>query len=357
MTREWIVILTSSSFLSEGPRNYILRLINFMLQIGIPVKARIIYGRSTPILILNIFLNIIRSGASRKVFILPYVRWEELMALILVLPLLSLARSKVLVISHDVHGLYRKPGLFWRLLILLRSARLACLPSVYIVYVSTYSMLETLKLTETRCITGKGFILYPILKHELEPIKRDVFSDKTILLFSKISKMLNDSLWDVLSKCLTKELNMRIKEFIVMGKGSQQEVEKLVATLKRHNIMSMPWVKLMLNVSNEVRDRVLEKAYIMVYPESTEGLGMPCFEATMKGVPILSARQTALIEFVDPGLYNLRTIRYPDFCKALIKALEANPKDLFKASSSIRSRILKTTLLELRRLLKVIESS
>jgi hypothetical protein len=44
------------------------------------------------------------------------------------------------------------------------------------------------------------------------------------------------------------------------------------------------------NVSNEERDRVMEQSDLMIYPLSTEGLGMPIFEAIMRGVPVLSAR-------------------------------------------------------------------
>jgi glycosyltransferase involved in cell wall biosynthesis len=91
----------------------------------------------------------------------------------------------------------------------------------------------------------------------------------------------------------------------------------------------------------------------MIYPLSTEGLGMPIFEAIMRGVPVLSARQTALIEFVPPQIYPYRDFKYLDFCRALINAL-LNYDKLLQYVENVKKEITMITLANLKQLLQML---
>jgi glycosyltransferase involved in cell wall biosynthesis len=99
------------------------------------------------------------------------------------------------------------------------------------------------------------------------------------------------------------------------------------------------------------RDRVMEQSDIIIYPLSTKGLGMPVFEAIMRGVPVLSARQTALIEFVPSQIYPYRDFRYPDFCEALTNTL-LNYDKLLQHVEKVKRKVIATTLTNLKQLLQ-----
>ena len=316
------------------------------------MKVKILYRSRTRVGTMLSSISLILRRVSEHVFVIPYVRLEELLPILLMLPLLVLSKSRVIIVSHDVHGLYRNPGIFWKLLTLLRGAYLSCLPNVYIVYVSRYSMVETLLLTKSKCIKSKGFVLYPISKDDImhQESKIIYVAQRDVVVFSKISKMVDERFWSVLSRCINEGFTAKASRIIVMGGGDDNNARKLVNMLKRYDAYSK--VELRLNVPNEIRDQILGRAYLVIYPESMEGLGMPCFEAVMKGTPVLSARRTALIEFVDPSIYSQSKILYPDFCLALKRILEMSPERLYQHVSQLKLTIIKVTLSELKRILR-----
>lgn len=133
--------------------------------------------------------------------------------------------------------------------------------------------------------------------------------------------MLDKEFWIVLGKYMdVKELANHINEIIVMGGGSNENVRKLKKIIEevwpdrvKHKMLYY------FNVPDRVRDAVLQSEYLMIYPHSLEGLGLPVFKAISYTAPVLSSRQTALIEFIPKGLYAERVIKYPDFCYTLMK--------------------------------------
>ena len=183
----WIVFFTPSVFLSAGPLNYTIRLTKLLVSIGLPVKVKILYRSRTRVRTMLSLISLILRRVSKHVFVIPYVRLEELLPILLMLPLLVLSKSRVIIVSHDVHSLYRSPGIFWKLLTILRGAYLSCLPNVYIVYVSRYSMVETLLLTKSKCIKSKGFVLYPVSKDDIihQESKTIYVAHRDVVVFSK----------------------------------------------------------------------------------------------------------------------------------------------------------------------------
>lgn len=88
-----------------------------------------------------------------------------------------------------------------------------------------------------------------------------------------------------------------------MSKGSKAEIDKIEEWI---NAYFGPFVKskirMLFNVDSKLRDEVLRNSYILIYPPSTEGLGLPIFESMINEVPCLSWRFTSQREFVPRDL-------------------------------------------------------
>jgi len=202
-------------------------------------------------------------------------------------------------------------------------------------------------------ISRKSYVVYPF-KNIRKPIlygSKKGSSYKRLLIFSKVSKMLDKEFWSILGRCL-KELADNIDEVVVMGSGSNENIEKV------RKIIEETWLEgerrkiiYCFNVSNQVRDMMLQLAYLVIYPPSLEGLGLPVFEAVSYTVPVLSARKGALIEFVPRTLYSERTVKYPDFCYAIEKYIN-NAGSYIDHIKNMRNNLIKFTLNELLRFLK-----
>jgi glycosyltransferase involved in cell wall biosynthesis len=176
-----------------------------------------------------------------------------------------------------------------------------------------------------------------------------------ILIFAKAAKMLNEDFWNVIGKCFEDFVRQgKGFELTIMGGGppnTAEAVKNFICKYLGSEVLKRTVFR--FNVSNEERDRVIEQSDLMIYPLSTEGLGMPIIEAIMRGVPVLSARQTALIEFVPPQIYPYRDFKYPDFCEALINAL-LNYDKLLQYVENVKKEVTMITLTNLKQLLQIL---
>jgi len=68
---------------------------------------------------------------------------------------------------------------------------------------------------------------------------------------------------------------------------------------------------------------------------------------------VLSARRTALIEFVDPSLHSQSKILYPDFCLALKRTREMSPEMLYQIYFIIETYYHKGYLIRVETSIKI----
>jgi len=169
--------------------------------------------------------------------------------------------------------------------------------------------------------------------------------------------MLNDAFWNVIGKCLESLTKQGIDfTLTIMGGSPPSTIEALKSIVfKSFTSNVLKKVNFKFNVSNEERDQELEKCSILIYPPSTEGLGMPVFEAVMKHLVVLSARQTALIEFVSPWIYPSREFRYSQFCQALVNAI-VKYDEMLSHIRNVRKEIATLTLANLIKFIKIIKA-
>jgi len=349
-----VIILTKATLSSEGPRNYSIRLISLLHSLGINVNVEIIFNNFLAL------LKIIYYAITNEVVIIPFVKGIELLAVLLAMPFATVRGSKVIIVNHDVHGFFNvKVPLSWRFLIIMRSGRLLDIPlsPVRIIYVSRYSKLSSYIVTGSRNVLEKGIVIYPITWKDVYGIYSigHYKNANNLCIFAKVSKMMMEDFWYILGKCLDDLLRKGIDfNLIIMGGGSQQDVANLKNIILKHlSSDAQRRVIFKFNVSNEERDAILKSTTILIYPPSTEGLGMPVFESIMIGVPVISARQTALIEFAPQWIYPYREFRYPDFCKALVEAL-MNYDELIQHVRHVKRTIITTTLTNLKQLLQIL---
>jgi len=348
-------IITRSALSSEGPRNFTLALISLLRSFGVDVKYNVI---ANPLILLLKELYYVIRG---YVIVFPFVKGYELLAILFAMPLSTPSRARIVIVNHDVHGLYESKGsLLWRFLIIMRSGKLLNFPlsRITMVYVSRYSKYSSYHVTGCRHVLVKGLILYPVSRSHLRASRSKDHSMKIpykILIFAKAAKMLNEDFWNVIGKCFEGFVKQgKDFELTIMGGGSPSTVEAVKTIICKYlGSEVLKRTVLRFNVSNEERDRVIEQSDLMIYPLSTEGLGMPIFEAIMKGVPVLSARQTALIEFVPLQIYPYRDFRYPDFCEALINAL-VNYDKLIRYVENVKKKVTMITLTNLKQLLQML---
>jgi len=350
----FIVMFTRAALSSEGPRNYALRLTTFLRNLGLDVNVDISLNN---VLMLFKILYYVSVG---NIVIIPFVKGIELLAIFLAMPFAIVRGSKIIIVNHDVHGLfYAKVPLLWRLLIIMRSGRLFDIPlsPIRIIYVSRYSKLSSYIVTGSRNVLKMGVVIYPITWKDVYGIYsiRHYKNANNLCIFTKVSKMMMEDFWYVLGKCLDDLLRKGIDfNLIIMGGGSQQDIANLKNIILKHlSSDAQRRVIFKFNVSNEERDVILKSTAILIYSPSTEGLGMPVFEGIMIGVPVISARQTALIEFVPSWIYPYREFRYLDFCKALVEAL-MNYDELIRHVRYVKRIIITTTLTNLKQLLQIL---
>jgi glycosyltransferase involved in cell wall biosynthesis len=293
--------------------------------------------------------------------VFPFVKGVELLAIFPSMSLSTLSKAKIIVVNHDVHGLYEpKASLLWRFLIIMRSGKLLDFPlsRILVVYVSRYSKYSSHIITGSRHVLEKGLVLYPILREYLRAShakSHNVKEPYKLLIFAKVAKMLNEDFWNVIGRCL-EDFVKEGKDFelTIMGGGPADVVEALRTIISKHlSLEILEKTIFRFNVSNEERDRVIEQSDLLIYPPSTEGLRMPVFEAIMRGIPVLSARQTALIELVPSWIYPHREFRYLDFCEALTRAFLDYDKLTHHVKNTKRSVIV-TSLANLKRLLRIL---
>jgi glycosyltransferase involved in cell wall biosynthesis len=113
-----------------------------------------------------------------------------------------------------------------------------------------------------------------------------------ILIFAKVAKMLNEDFWNVIGKCFEDFVRQgKDFELTIVGGGPPDTVGAVKTIICKYlGSEVLKRTVFRFNVSNEERDKVIEQSDLMIYPLSTEGLGMPIFEAIMRGVPVLRAR-------------------------------------------------------------------
>jgi hypothetical protein len=313
-----VVLITKATLSSEGPRNYSLRLASLLRGLGLDVDVDIVLNN------LSAILKVIYYIIAKEIVIIPYVKGIELLAIFLALPFATLRGSRIVIVNHDVHGLFSgNVPLLWHFLIIMQSGRLLDIPysPIYIVYVSRYSKISSY------LVTGSNRI----------------FKRSNLCVFAKVAKMLVEDFWAVLCKCLS---NIADERLVIMGSGSQADIDRLKAMVSRHCMALQDKIIFRFNVSDKERDYILESCKILIYPPSTEGLGMPVFEGLMLGVPVISARQTALLEFVPPWVYPYREYRDPDFCRAIFSIL-VDPDQSMKLqnyATNLRRKIIQITL-------------
>ena len=95
-----IILLTPSTFLSEGPRNYITYLQQLLAEFKFNVSVTSI--KRFPIMLLDVIKTVIRYPKSAFVF--PYVRFPELFTIFIAFPLAL--HGKIVTVVHDIHGFY-----------------------------------------------------------------------------------------------------------------------------------------------------------------------------------------------------------------------------------------------------------
>jgi len=349
MPSKIVILLTPSTFSSEGPRNYITYLQHLLAEFKFDIIVAPI--KRFPIMLFDVIKTVI--SYPRSAFVFPYVRFQELFTIFIVFPLALISRGKIVTVVHDVHGFYFGNKLLWHMLIKLRSGLLTSMPCFRHIYVSRYSKISSLLLLRKDSISRKSYVVYPYkdIRELILYGSRKGSLHKQLLIFSKVSKMLDKEFWSILGRCL-KELADNIDEVVVMGGGSNENIEKV------KKIIEETWLEgerrkivYRFNVSNRVRDMMLQLAYLVIYPPSLEGLGLPVFEAVSYAVPVLSARKGALIEFVPRTLYSERTVKYPDFCYAIAKYIN-NASSYIDHIKNLRNNLIKFTLNELLRFLK-----
>jgi len=107
------------------------------------------------------------------------------------------------------------------------------------------------------------------------------------------------------------------------------------------------------NVSDG-KDQELEESLILIYPSSAEGLGMPVFEAVMRRVIVLCARQTDLVELVPPWVCSHGKFKYLQFCESLVNSM-VNYSEMFSYVENVKKRIARLTLTDLGRFINNIK--
>ena len=146
---KFIFMITRSALSSEGPRNFTLALIRYLRSFGVDVKYDVI--RNSLILLLKALYYVIRG----YVVVFPFVKGFELLAILSIMPLSILSKARIVIVNHDVHGLYEsKASLLWRFLIIMRSGKLLDFPlsRITMVYVSRYSKYSSYHVTGSRHI-------------------------------------------------------------------------------------------------------------------------------------------------------------------------------------------------------------
>jgi len=161
---EIIFMVTRSALSSEGPRNYALRLLSLLRGFGVNANFDVI---------INSFIALLKTlyhVVHRRVIVFPFVKGVELLAIFLSTPLAVLSKAKIVIVNHDVHGLYEpKLSLPWRILIIMRSGKLLDIPlsPIILIYVSRYSKYSSYCVTGSKHVLEKGLVLYPITRKEL----------------------------------------------------------------------------------------------------------------------------------------------------------------------------------------------
>ena len=346
---EVVFMVTRSVISSEGPKNYTLRLFSLLRSFGVNANFDIIMNNF--IVPFKTLYYVVRG----HVVVFPFIKGIELLTILLSIPLAILSKAKIVVVNHDVHGLYApRHSLLWRILIIMRSGRLLDVPfsPIRVIYVSRYSKRSSYCVTGSKHVLEKGLVLYPITRRELlsEPRKKINVQPAKLCVFAKVVKMLDETFWNVIGRCLENLAEQGVNfTLTIMGSGSTDTIEALKNIISRNfkpNVLGKTSFK--FNVSDRERDRELEESLILIYPPSTEGLGMHVFEAVMRRVIVLSARQTALVEFVPPWIYSHREFKYPQFCESLANAM-VNYSEMFSYVENMRKRIARLTLTGLRR--------
>jgi len=115
-----VILLTPSTFSSEGPRNYITYLQQLLTELKFDVIVAPI--KKFPIMLFDVIKTVI--SYPRSAFIFPYVRFQELFTIFTIFPLALISRGKIVIVVHDVHGFYFGNKLLWHMLIKLRSGLL-----------------------------------------------------------------------------------------------------------------------------------------------------------------------------------------------------------------------------------------
>jgi hypothetical protein len=248
-------MITRSILSSEGPRNYALALMSLLHSFGVDVKYDDIMN---PFTLLLKTLHYVIQG---YVIVFPFVKGFELLTIFFSMPLSILSRARIIIINHDVHGLYEsKASLLWRFLIIMRSGKLLDFPlsRITMFYVSRYSKYSSYHVTGSRHVLEKGLVLYPILRKHLRASHakdRDMKKPYKILIFAKVAKMLNEDFWNVIGKCFEDFVKQgKDFELTVMGGGPSDIVEALKAIIYRYlgpEVLERTIFR--FNVSNEER--------------------------------------------------------------------------------------------------------
>jgi len=352
---KFVFMITRSAISSEGPKNVALALLSLLRSFSIDAEFDVIMNS------FNFIFKMLYYIVHGYIIVFPFVKGFELLMILFLMPLSILNKARIIIINHDVHGLYEsRVSLLWRFLIIMRSGKLLDIPlsRVLVVYVSRYSKYSSFHVTGSKHVLEKGLVLYPILRRYLRASRAKSHCMKEpykLLIFAKVAKMLNQDFWNVIGKCLEDLVKQNIDfELIIMGGGSQYVIENFKDIVHRYlSTEVLKRIAFRFNVTNEERDIVIEQSDVAIYPLSTEGLGMPVFEMVMRGTPVLSARQTALIEFIPSWVYPNREFRYPDFCEALIKALLSYDK-LLQYVEKVKREVIIITLINLKQLLRTL---
>jgi len=118
------------------------------------------------------------------------------------------------------------------------------------------------------------------------------------------------------------QMEMRYKLKIVGAKLNKEELSML------NNLLKDRW-ELMVNVENKKLNELYNSAYILIYPSSYEGFGIPLLEAMKAGCPFIALNASSISEVCQDAGVLIDNLEISSFNQAVVK-IEKNRSEIIK---------------------------